>query len=130
MAGVLAVRAVDRGEEEILHARGEQARSELLLARESLLRHLQRLAAEDGDAVPALLAVEHGVVAGPADLLVRELLVGELQLLEADDVGLPLGEPVEHEVEAGAQAVHVPGGDAQGGVLTRVPGWEVGGVRA
>ena len=41
---------------------------------------------EDGDAVPALLAVPDGLVAGLADRVDRELLVRRLQLLQAGDV--------------------------------------------
>ena len=50
-----------------------------------------------------------GLVAGSLERGVGKLLVAELQLLQAHQVGLALAQPVQHEVEAGPQAVHVPG---------------------
>ena len=42
----------------------------------------------------------------------REGVVGQLGLLQAQDVGLVLGQPLLDPGEAGLQRVHVPGGDA------------------
>jgi len=112
VADVLAVRTVDGGERQVADPRREEPGAELLLAGKARLHALGREAAQDRDAVPRLLPVDQCAVAGRLDLRARELVVGELQLLEADHVGLPLAEPLEHEVEPRPQAVDVPGGDA------------------
>src|SRR5262245_36467840 len=108
---VLPVRAVERRELEVAGAYAEEARAERLLAREPPLNDLHGLAREYGDAVPAGLAVGRGEVALRLEGVAREELVGELELLETEEVGLALAQPEPHEVEPRAQPVHVPGGD-------------------
>jgi hypothetical protein len=51
------------------------------------------------------------VVSERLERLARKLLVGELQLLQADDIGLALSQPVQRELEPGAKSVDVPGGN-------------------
>jgi hypothetical protein len=86
----LAVRAVDAGEGEPGDVGAEQPGPEVLLARQAHLGEGGRLAAQDRDAVPGLLPVAERSVARVLQLGVWELLVGELQLLQPDDVRLAL----------------------------------------
>jgi hypothetical protein len=57
---------------------------------------------QDRDAVERLLAAPDRAVAGVADRTDRKGLVRRLQLLQADDVGLRLGEPFEQAAAAGS----------------------------
>ena len=66
---------------------------------------------EDGDAVPALLAVPDRAIARRRDGGLGEALVRRLQLLQAGDVRLCLLEPGEQVGEPAVDAVHVEGGD-------------------
>ena len=68
-------------------------------------------ARQDGDAVPLALTVVHRVVAEGRERELREALVGELGLLQAQDVGLGVPEPLLDARQAGLQRVDVPGGD-------------------
>ena len=70
--------------------------------------------AQDGDAVPAALAVVHRLVAERREGQRREGGVGQLGLLHADDVGLALGQPLLDPLEAGVEGVDVPGREAHG----------------
>ena len=54
-----------------------------------------------------------GGIAECLDGLMRERLVGALELLEADDVGLELLQPPRQHVEARVDAVDVVAGDLQ-----------------
>ena len=54
------------------------------------------------------------MVTGGLDLGTREIVVLELQLLQADDVGRGFGQPVEQMRQADLQRIDVPGGDFQG----------------
>ena len=74
-------------------------------------------AREDGDAVPLPLPVVHRLVAQGLEAQVRERLVGELGLLQAQDVGLGVGEPLLDPLLACLQRVDVPGGDAHPATL-------------
>lgn len=56
-------------------------------------------AAENGDAIPALLPLPDRVVAEIADRFVRKFLLRRLQLLEADDIGLRFCEPSQENGE-------------------------------
>ena len=92
----LPVRAVDARDGEALDARAHEARAEVGAGQADLDR-LERLAREDRHAVPALLAVDHRVIALRLELGARKLRVGELGLLERHDVGLARGEPVQEQ---------------------------------
>ena len=113
MLQVLAVRHVNGGERDPSHFSREQPRPEVLLAGQSDLANGAQLAREDGDAVPRLLPVRQSMVARRFELGRPELLVEHLELLEADDIGLPVSQPAEDVLLAGAKAVHVPSGDPQ-----------------
>jgi hypothetical protein len=77
---------------------------------------LDRLAAarEDGDAVPARLAVPDRAVARFLDRAVREPLFRRLQLLQAHRVGRRFGQPVEQHRQPPVDPVHVEGRDPHG----------------
>ena len=70
--------------------------------------------AQDGDAVPPALAVVRGLVARAAKASAGKARVGQLRLLQADDVGLALGQPLLHPLEPGVEGVDVPGREAHG----------------
>jgi hypothetical protein len=74
-------------------------------------------AREDRHAVPRPLAVGGDLVAAAGELVPEQLLervVGELRLLEADDVRPPLVEPRQQPRQALLDRVDVPGDDAHG----------------
>jgi len=83
---------------------------------------VDRLRAQDGDAVVGLLADEDGVVAGGLELGDREGLVLELELLQAERVGLVGGEPVEDLRQANLERVDVPGGDLHASLVYSIGG--------
>ena len=114
---VLAVGNVERGVLEVADPRGEQARAQRVLAGQSLAHHLDRLARQDRDTVPPALAVGDRLVSGGGELGGGKVLVLELELLDADDVGLTRAQPVQHEVQPRPQAVDVPGGDAHARIV-------------
>ncbi len=53
--------------------------------------------------------------------LAREVLVGQLGLLETDDVGLQPTQPLGHTLEASIEAVDVPGSEAHRPTLASGP---------
>ena len=74
-------------------------------------------AREDRHAVPRGLAVQGDLVATVGQLAAQqrgERIVGELGLLEGDDVGLALVKPRQQARDALLGGVHVPGDDAHG----------------
>ena len=75
-------------------------------------------AGQDGDAVPLALPVVHRLVAECREGEVRERVVGELRLLEAQHVGVGVGQPLLDPLLAGLQRVDVPGGDPHPGDVT------------
>src|SRR6185369_4206236 len=69
---------------------------------------------QHGDTVIALHAVhQHVAVAERREGLAREMLVGALGLLQAEDVGLVLFDEAAHEIEAQPHRVDVPGRQRQ-----------------
>ncbi len=84
----------------------------LLVAGEGGGDGFQGRAGEDGDAVVRLLGDGGGGVAKTFKVLGGEVCA--LELLEEEDIGLVGLEPVGDVVEAGADGVDVPGGDADG----------------
>ena len=68
-------------------------------------------ARQDGDAVPLALAVVHRLVSQRGERQVREGLVGELGLLQAEHVGAGVAEPLLDANLSGLQRVDVPGRD-------------------
>ncbi len=69
-------------------------------------------AGQDRHAVPLPGPVVHRVVPEALEGQLRERVVGELGLLEAQDVGLGVLQPLLDPGEAGLQRVDVPGGEA------------------
>jgi hypothetical protein len=69
-------------------------------------------ARQDGDTVPALLAVPDRTIAGLTDRRLRKLLLRRLQLLQANDVRLSPREPAQQHGQAPVHAVDVVGGDS------------------
>lgn len=98
-----AGRGVDRGADDARMLVGEAA---------DVLRHIaQRQAAQERDAVVGFLA-EHGrFITSCLEDFRRELVVGHLELLQAQDIDRIGGEPVEDMLEAGGEGVDVPGGN-------------------
>ena len=95
----LAVGHVDGGEAQALDVGGDQTSAEFVLPGQPLLNDLvDRLAGQDRDAVPGLLQVREGVVAGLAERFVREVRIRRLHFLNSYDVRLPGLQPMEHEV--------------------------------
>ncbi len=70
-------------------------------------------ARENGDAIPALLAVPDRAVARLADRGLWKFLLGRLQFLKAHDIGLGFDEPAQEHREATIDAVDVEGCDFQ-----------------
>ena len=68
--------------------------------------------AQDGHAVPPTLAVVHRLVAQRGEGHRGEGAVGQLRLLQADDVGLAVGQPLLDPLPASVERVHVPGHEA------------------
>ena len=85
-----------------------------LITRQAALHFCGGFAAEDGDAVEALLAVDKAVVARLAQRLDGEILRHHLDFLQAGDVGLGLLQPFQQAWQAGVGAVDVEGGDEHG----------------
>jgi hypothetical protein len=69
---------------------------------------------EDRHAVEALLPVPEAVIAGGADILDRQGLVGALDLLEAQDIRLLFLEIFDEPRQPGADAVEVVGDELHG----------------
>ena len=85
---------------------------------EDALRLAQR---QRRDAVVALHAAKGGVVARIAEGVDGELVVLHLGLLQAQDVGPMLAEPVDDEGQASADGINVPGSDLHSSIrLPRV----------
>ena len=72
---------------------------------------------KDRDSVEALLAVPHAAIAGGLDIGDGERVVGALQFLEADDIGLFTRQIFDQPRHAGADPIDVEGGDFHGATL-------------
>jgi hypothetical protein len=73
---------------------------------------------QDGDAVEPLLSQRLDIITQRLDLEPRKPIVLRLDLLQADDVGVGLLQPVQQIVDAGAHAVDVPGHDLHGAMVS------------
>ena len=93
---------------------GNHARLRVLRARHVAHHIAQRAAAQDGDAVVGLLAKRGGFVACILQCIKRKLVVGELELLQAQGIDRIGGQPGEHLGQAYGQGVDVPGGNLHG----------------
>jgi len=66
---------------------------------------------EDGDAVIGFLSGEGHGIAGGLDFRAREGAVLGFRFLQADDIGLAVGEPLKELRQADLERVDVPAGD-------------------
>ena len=78
-----------------------------VIAGKALVQAQRRLARKQGDAVMALLAVVMHVIAEGSDVGKRELLVGNLGFLQADDIRLVLVDQGGQLMRTGTQAVDI-----------------------
>ena len=53
---------------------------------------------------------------------VRELLVSQLEFLQTNNIGLARTQPVQDEIDAGPQAVDIPGSNSQAGIRAWLAG--------
>jgi hypothetical protein len=74
---------------------------------------------QDRDAVPALLAAPHRLVAGLAQRIGRKLAVGGLELLQAGDVGLGAAQPRDQVRQPLADIIDVEGRDLHAVLLAK-----------
>ena len=70
-----------------------------------------RLAGEQGDAVVGFLAGERDLITRRLDLGTREVVILQLGLLQAQRIGLLLGQPVQQVRQAHLEGIDVPAGD-------------------
>ncbi len=75
---------------------------------------VERKFRQQRDAVEGLLPVHGEIIAERLERLAREGVVDAFGLLQADDVGLALGEPGDRGIDALLDRIDVPGGDAHG----------------
>src|SRR2546429_290151 len=114
-ADLLAVRPVDTHDREAGDTRHQKASLGVVaLVREPSRDRLGAGARQDRHAVVGLLTGDQGRVAEPRELGERELVVGDLRLLEAHDVGPPPLEPREEARQPSPDRVHVPRRDLHG----------------
>src|SRR3546814_17593507 len=66
-------------------------------------------ASQDSDAVEALLPMPDAAIADVANVLFRKCLIGRLEFLQADDVGLRLLQPFQQARQAGLVPVDLVG---------------------
>jgi hypothetical protein len=109
----IAVRSVDRGDEDAPDRRLDVAALEVGRVAWQFGAHEHRvdIPREDRDPVPGRLAAPYGAVAGGFDRSARKISLGDLQLLQADDVGFGGAEPVKEVVQTPLDAVDVECGD-------------------
>ena len=98
MVECLAIETVHRGEVEVGDPDAQQARAVVLPAGQPPGVRLRRRPAEYRHAVPALLAVDHGVIAERPEFLVREFLVTHLHFLQAHHVRRAALQPMRDHV--------------------------------
>jgi hypothetical protein len=110
----VAVGQVDRGDEHAVDGGLDVARVVVgVVARKRSPRH-DRPVSRASSATPFhVFCPTRRAVAGVFERGARELGVGRLQLLQRDDIGLGLRQPLEQERQAAVDAVDVPGRDLQ-----------------
>ena len=70
-------------------------------------------ARENGNAIPAFLAMPDRVVAALADCSDRKPVIGRLEFLQAHNIGLFVGKPAKQVGQAAVNTVDIVGGDFQ-----------------
>ena len=83
-----------------------------VVARQPRRDLVERQLGEHGHAVEGLLPVHRDIVAQRLNRLARKGIVDALGLLQADDVGLPLGQPGGEVINSLLYGIDVPSGDA------------------
>src|SRR5262245_1600437 len=86
-----------------------------LITRQSRSHLVERELRQNSHAVECFLSMHGYVVAERLEGVPRESIVDAFRLLEAGDIGLPLGQPGERIVHALLDGVDVPGCDSHGG---------------
>ncbi len=111
--GRIAVGQIEAGDDHPVHRRLDVAAVQVVrICGESSADLMQLPAArQDRHAVPARLSLPHRLIAERRDRLGREAVLRRLQLLQADDIGLPLLEPAQQHGQPAVNAIHVVGGD-------------------
>src|SRR3990167_840609 len=118
-ADLLAVGAVDVDDPEPADVGDQQPALGVVAVVRERARHLGRLrAGEDGHAVVRALAGDEHPVAERLELRAREVLVGDLDLLQAHDVRPAALEPGQQARQADPDGVHVPGRELHGASCT------------
>src|SRR5271166_5439085 len=69
---------------------------------------------QDGNAVPAFLAMPNRAITGVADRPFRKLVLRRLQFLQAHDVGRGLVEPAQEYGEPAVDSIDIEGGELHG----------------
>mmetsp|Transcript_5519 Transcript_5519/g.13313 ORF Transcript_5519/g.13313 Transcript_5519/m.13313 type:complete len:260 (+) Transcript_5519:2398-3177(+) len=118
----LAVRKVAADDAHAAHGAGNHAGLLVHEARDVLDDGARRLTADQRHAVVGLLAEPLHLPARRAEVAGRELVIGQLGLLQHQGVDRMRGQPVEHLGQADGQGVDVPGGELlhQGSLVARV----------
>src|SRR5258705_8162750 len=116
----VAVWRIERGDDYAVHCRLDVAalRVVRVAGQDVAGDDRGRIAGEDGNAVPGLLAAPNRLVAGALDRGGGEFAIGRLQLLQADDIGRGLAEPRQKIGQPPPDVVDVEAGDFHQGFLT------------
>ena len=109
---LLPVREVGRHDPDALDRRRNQA--SLVIG--TVVGHPDRdidgfIPGQDGDPVVGPLAEDRGSISGGLQFGHRKVGIGNLELLEADDIGIGSAQPVEESGQPGANRIDVPGGE-------------------
>jgi len=109
----IPVREIETADDGLIDPGFEVAAVDILGISRKRAADFDRLTAagEDGDAVPALLAVTDDAVARRANRQLRKLLLRRLELLQADDIRGALIQPAQEIGQARRDAVDVVGDD-------------------
>ena len=113
-ADLLPVRHVGADDAQITDSRRDQAFLRVGVMRVAANDVGERRAGEQGDAVVGFLPGKSDVVASGLDLGLREVVILELGLLQADHVGLCGRQPVQQLRQANLEGINVPGGEFHG----------------
>ena len=113
--GGFAVDAVDIDDAHAANGGGDDAPLRVVGQRGQAGAHVvQRVTADDGDAVVGFLAAPRAVPTHHFEGGSGEFVLVEFELLQGEDVGLVFGEPVLHLRQAHVEGIDVPGGDFHG----------------
>ena len=109
----IAVRCVERGDQNAVHCRGDVAA--LLILRIAGKRRVRddrlAVARKDGHAIPGFLPAPDGAVSRLLDRVLREFQIRRLQFLQTDDFRARGAQPVEQIFQPLVDVVDVESGD-------------------